>query len=326
MTNKEIKQRTTALKGNGVFPWHGEKCFHVAVVGTMSSGKSTLIDALLGTDCMPSANLACTAKIISVCRRGDMKTIVGFTVSKDERMSMPEQATRKQINDWNQDEKVQRIVLYGKAMRGRPKIPLVVFHDTPGTNDAKHPVHLEQVLTFLQQNPMDMILFVIDGKYSGTDSQQKLAIKIRENITGDVNANILFLFNKLNCYDLETEKEDIEKDLQDARRDMESAGYIKPIVLPVSAKAARLFHAFLMGWKLSKQEETDYEILSQSFGAKGWNLPIYFPSNLNRNPKKSRLLALGKDSNGINLRAAIQRTGLPALQDILNQIIIQRGR
>ena len=61
MVNKAIKQQNTSMNNEGFLPWEGKRCFHVAVVGTMSSGKSTLIDALLGTDCMPSGNMACTA-------------------------------------------------------------------------------------------------------------------------------------------------------------------------------------------------------------------------------------------------------------------------
>lgn len=40
------------------------KLFPMLVVATMSSGKSTLINALLGQQILPSKNAACTAKCI----------------------------------------------------------------------------------------------------------------------------------------------------------------------------------------------------------------------------------------------------------------------
>lgn len=40
--------------------------FEIAVIATVSSGKSTLINALLGQELMPSKNAACTATIVSI--------------------------------------------------------------------------------------------------------------------------------------------------------------------------------------------------------------------------------------------------------------------
>ena len=42
------------------------KVFPMAVIATMSSGKSTLINALIGKEILPSANAACTALNLSL--------------------------------------------------------------------------------------------------------------------------------------------------------------------------------------------------------------------------------------------------------------------
>ena len=43
-----------------------KKIFPMLVIATMSSGKSTLINALLGQQILPSKNEACTAKTYSI--------------------------------------------------------------------------------------------------------------------------------------------------------------------------------------------------------------------------------------------------------------------
>ena len=50
----------------------------VVVVATMSSGKSTLINAFLGKKLMPSKNEACTAKIIRIKNDSKQKEFVNF--------------------------------------------------------------------------------------------------------------------------------------------------------------------------------------------------------------------------------------------------------
>ena len=47
----------------------------VLVVSTMSSGKSTLINALIGQDLFPSRNDACTAKIIKYIKNNRLKSV-----------------------------------------------------------------------------------------------------------------------------------------------------------------------------------------------------------------------------------------------------------
>ena len=319
MTNKEIKQRTTALKGNGVFPWHGEKCFHVAVVGTMSSGKSTLIDALLGTDCMPSANLACTSKIVSVCQKGDMKNLIGITVSKDGIVSHPMQAMKDSIKEWNQDDGIRRIILSGMPRRWRRgNSPLLVVHDTPGANDSRHPeLDDEYILEFLQRNSVNLIMYVIDGQYNGTTDQKGLISKIWKKCK---NVDILFVINKLDEFD--TEKEDIHESLKNAVQDIETIGFANPVVIPISAKVAQLSQLVLEGKAITASERIFLNKAIQTFDDLTW----FFPSTLRRHRRGRRLLALGRDAEEISLRGMMRKAGLTALRAIIQKKSMLQGR
>ena len=313
MVNKTIKQQNTSMNDEGFLPWEGKRCFHVAVVGTMSSGKSTLIDALLGTDCMPNANLACTAKIISVCQSGDMKKIVGFTVSRNEKSSPLERATRERMDEWNKDNEIERIVLCGKAMRGRPKFPLLVLHDTPGTNDAFRREHLEHVVSFLKSCPVDLVLFVINANHNGTDDQKILASNIYNTVVASRKVPVFFVINKLDDFD--TEKENLQDTLDQAAQDMKDVGFENPVVLPMSAKAARVFQLALEGKHLSASER---RVLNNPlFVSDEGDFRCLISPSLQKYRKKRRSLAFGRNVEEIALRTAIQRTGLTMLQDTI---------
>lgn len=49
------------------------RVYPTLVVSTMSSGKSTLINALVGTELLPSMNRACTARAVAIMDN-DLKT------------------------------------------------------------------------------------------------------------------------------------------------------------------------------------------------------------------------------------------------------------
>ena len=58
------------------------KPFNIAVCAPMSAGKSTLVNALLGSDVLPSMNEATTAKITSVYDKDGLTKIRGFRQKK----------------------------------------------------------------------------------------------------------------------------------------------------------------------------------------------------------------------------------------------------
>ena len=50
--------------------------YNVAVCATMSAGKSTFINAMLGSDYIPSKNEACTAKITTIRDNDNLNKIM----------------------------------------------------------------------------------------------------------------------------------------------------------------------------------------------------------------------------------------------------------
>src|SRR5699024_7374310 len=90
---------------NSVFP--------INVIATMSSGKSTLINALLGKKLMPSKNEACTATITEILDNG--AEVVEAVVYDQENKVLREvsELTYDIMNELNDDSDVYKIVAEG---------------------------------------------------------------------------------------------------------------------------------------------------------------------------------------------------------------------
>ena len=58
--------------------------FTVAVIATMSSGKSTILNALLGYELLPSKNEACTAKTFKIKDVDGLAQFIGRTKDVEE--------------------------------------------------------------------------------------------------------------------------------------------------------------------------------------------------------------------------------------------------
>ena len=59
---KEVKNKIIKNKSIETVDLDMDSVFPVTILGTMSSGKSTLINALLGEEILPNKNMACSAK------------------------------------------------------------------------------------------------------------------------------------------------------------------------------------------------------------------------------------------------------------------------
>lgn len=222
-----------------------DRDFDVYVVATMSSGKSTLINAMLGRDLLPAANEATTATIVTIAddesigerfeavRRGEGAQI----------LDRLENATYDDIERWNKEKDTHQIEIAGniKGVRERDHVRLVLT-DTPGPNNSQDDRHQIKTMSFIQdsvRNPL--ILYVLNGTQLGTNDDRHLL-----GLVADVMARggkqskdrFVFVVNKMDDFD--PEKEDIPSVLNRVRSYLSENGIHKPVVYPISANLTRL--------------------------------------------------------------------------------------
>lgn len=292
-----------------------EQPFNACVVATMSSGKSTLINAMLGCDLLPSANEATTATITRII---DNKALYGrFSARRfddtgtqiDEAESI-DLATMKR---WNTMSESRRIDIEGAIMgvHARERFGFVLT-DTPGPNNSRDEKHQRTTLGYIQdQRHNPFILYVLNGTQPGvSDDAMLLQLVARQMANAGLQSKDRFIFivNKMDEFD--PEKEDVAKAVADARQYLEKLGIPRPRVFPISAQLARLLRVPDDGH--SAKEKVFLAGARQLFQAgSAMDMQQYTPLN-------DRLREVSRSRAGDEL---LRMSGLPAVETAIDDYI-----
>lgn len=216
-----------------------------AVCATMGAGKSTFINALLGSDVLPARCEVTTAKITSVYDRDGETRIRGFAQLKRGFDGDCADVSLKQLNTWNDNKNVSRVFLQGDFDGIRNNGMVVAIHDTPGANNSLDPTHHKTTIGFLAQNRMDLLIFILNAEQPRTTDEFALLNEIMKKVVKPHGTRILFVLNKADSID--PEKESLQKALDDYRDFLSRLGYKEPIILPAASKSARLLKLVKLG-------------------------------------------------------------------------------
>ncbi|WP_278404712.1 dynamin family protein [Pseudoalteromonas ruthenica] len=220
--------------------------FDAYVVATMSSGKSTFINAMLGKDLLPAANEATTATIAHIFdekNQGDAFYGERFDSNGNliEHNDTVDLATMKA---WNADNETKTIELKGniRAIKENNNVRLVLT-DTPGPNNSQDPEHQRTTLGFIQDSKRNpLIIYVLNATQLGTNDDAQLLRLVADTMSkGGKQSKDRFLFvvNKMDMFDPDR-GENIEEALNRVKSYLEENGIHDPNLYPVSARMAYL--------------------------------------------------------------------------------------
>lgn len=238
--------------------YQNQKIFNIAVCATMSAGKSTFVNALLGNDYLPARNEATTAKITSVYDNDVQQKMIGFASDNEQRkiFEISGDINREKIDDWNLNPKVEHIYLQSDLDSISSSKVVCAIHDTPGTNNSENSNHKKITMDFLESQKLDMIIFVANATQLKTTDEKKLLSEIYENVVSKKNIPVLFVLNKADRFD--SEKENLSEIISEYSKYIEEIGFKNCEILPVSASSARLFKMALKGrGKFFTEDECD---------------------------------------------------------------------
>jgi small GTP-binding protein len=231
----------------------------ILVIGTMSSGKSTLINALAGNDLLPSRNRACTAKEVAILVNDWKLQFAIHKIDSNGKYSLVEKATPKDISDFNQANDITEMIIEGaiKGIKSHKKLLLII--DTPGVN-SMNPVHekvtKEVVDEYLDECLEGLILYVINAQQIAVYDDNVFLTYIAGRLKKNSDFNIIFVINKMDSIDLAREKQ--EELLADCKKYIQERGIVNPVLIPVSAGSALLFRKVLNEEDISEFEEENF--------------------------------------------------------------------
>ncbi|WP_336194150.1 dynamin family protein [Providencia stuartii] len=310
--NEYIENNESVSKG---FQEAFNRDFNLYVVATMSSGKSTLINAMLGQDLLPAANEATTATIAQIT---DDKTVgsqfMGRRIDADSSVSEEVEVTSELLKEWNMLSNTRQIDLRGDivSMQERENVRLVLT-DTPGPNNSQDEDHERVTMSFIQdsyRNPL--ILYVLNASQLGINDDQNLLRLVAQTMArGGKQSKDRFIFavNKMDNFDPEN-GENVSAALERVKAYLENNGVPNPQVYPISANLTRLLRK--NPDDLTRKERGDLNTMTELFLEEAsMNLPSYMPLT----SRVSRALEERKISN------VERRSGLPAVEVMIDEYI-----
>lgn len=235
-----------------------KKDIKIAVVATMSSGKSTLINALLGQELLPSKNEACTAKISKIANNNMLKEFQCECLDKNRNVIYKEKSVSyEDLEKYNEDEKVVYLNIEGPIdyiFEGESRLILI---DTPGPNNSRDIKHGEITYKILNDKDFEKIIYVMNATQFGINDDSNFLRKISHLMIKEnekLKDKFLFVVNK--CDELDIEKEEtIDKLLEMVKEYLLNFEIKNPNIIFTSAQMAKLIRIDKLGKKLSRKEK-----------------------------------------------------------------------
>lgn len=307
--------------------------FKVCVIATMSSGKSTLINALLGRDLLPSNTAACTATITTIRDHELMKSFEVKCLDEEGKLvTERKNVTLKELEKFNADTEIKQIDLIG-PIPGIESAKMSLFLvDTPGTNNSTNDDHEKLTDEIIRSGENTMIIYVINPttvETKDSDGLLKSIANIMKNEGKQAEDRFLFVINKCDNLDPEDEDDTVENVIQTTTDYLSDKGIHYPNLFPVTAEIAKLIRMDKRGEKLTRKDKNEVS-----------NWINYFESDDSEDHEFQRLLSFEKFAslspegrenikvrleearkNGDLESEALIHTGVPALEETVEEYL-----
>lgn len=278
---------------------------NITFTATMSAGKSTLINAIIGQELSYAKKAACTAtvmKFISAPIVGCLSNV--FSENENNTCLKPDEVrklTKKRETPCD-------IVCHFDSVLSKHKITLI---DTPGVNSSQNPEHKKITRKELTGEETDLLVYVIPVENYGSEGDYLHLSYIKKKVQYN---NIVFAVNMMDTCDFEDDS--VQEIVSDIKEHLIGIGYENPIVCPMSAKAGMLIKQALSGNKLLKNDKNRCETFVNIFTGEDLCLGKYYPSTVELKISNTKdLQNVGIDVEKI--KNAYINTGLPGFEKLL---------
>lgn len=215
------------------------KEFEVNVVATMSAGKSTLINALLGQKLMPAKQEACTATITKIKDNDSDHFMAKVYDANDNLIKVQPELSLEIMNDLNSNPQVSRIEVEGNIPFVTADDVALVLVDTPGPNNSRDPEHRAATVRMLKESSKAVVLYILNATQLAVNDDYSLLNYVAESMrVGGKQSRDRFIFvvNKLD--EFKKKEDNIEAALKKVRDYLHDNGIENPNIYPASALTA----------------------------------------------------------------------------------------
>lgn len=299
--------------------------FEIAVTATMSSGKSTLINSMLGKELLPARNEATTATIARIHDDDNATDFWGEAFDKEENQigGKYDPLTSEEMETLNNNPDVSGIEIHGNIVGISSQNMKLVLIDTPGPNNSQNADHAKRTYEIIKDSKYKpMVLYILNATQLETNDDNSMLKNIADAMSENgrqASDRFIFVLNKADQFD--PEKESVEKKIEDTKAYLEKHGIKNPKVFPCSAYLAKLIRQSQSGAEFTRKQKVD---LQGNIGLFIDDEKLHFsdmaPVSKNVRTNLANALAKAKSTNDERAEALIH-SGVPAVEGAISEYL-----
>jgi predicted GTPase len=293
--------------------------FEVNVVATMSSGKSTLINALLGKKLMPAKQEACTA-VITRIKDNDKDGYRAEAYDDDGNLiETHEDLTYKVMKRLNENENISTIAVEGDIPFVTADDVSLVLVDTPGPNNSRNINHARATMRMIDNSSKPLVLYILNATQLAVNDDNALLNSVADSMSvkgKQSKDRFIFVVNKMDEYSREDDS--VESALEKTRKYLEDKGIYNPTIFPAAALPALDIRTF------DEADEFTRGDILQSVRKLNGIEKLHFDEKAPLTPSLkgeiSRRLAEAKENGNANEEALVH-TGIIGIEIAIKQYV-----
>ncbi len=217
----------------------------IMITATMSAGKSTFINALVGKYICLSQNMACTSKIHCIVNKSFED---GLFAEYDHDLVLT--AGKEELLNNNELNSSDKIVVSTSFIGGLSNQRLIV-NDSPGVNYSGDAEHKQITDRLIKAKNYHFLIYIMNATQLSTNDESEHLDYVKKSIG---RTPVLFVINKIDS--LNVDEEDVTSIINRQAEVLKKKGFKDPLICPVSARAGYLAKRFQVE-KLSKADERE---------------------------------------------------------------------
>lgn len=300
-----------------VFDINSNEIIPVCVVSTMSSGKSTFLNAILSEEILPEKNEACTARALAVINIPGNLNTKAYIKKNDGNKYAVDIINADTVSNINADEDVTDVLIVKNITTLINTDKSIVLVDTPGVNNSGDVRHGERTKEVLEQLNIGVIVYILNATQLATNDDEILLEMVIDYVKKKGNIKIIFVLNKIDM--LDEEKESISDTIKNATSYIKEHGIEEFDIFPLSALSAKTLRLKLNSKSLTKTQERHVSQNYHEYMDNGKSILQYIDL-YNEMGKK---YYIGDECiTEYQLRRAIDNTGIVEIERKIQEILI----
>lgn len=300
------------------------RIYPIFVVSTMSSGKSTLINALAGRNILPSQNRVCTARTLGILDNDRMDGFMAHIVTKDGKYIKEKTIEKNTVISFNDTDDISELILEGQIEGIKNSKKSMFLIDTPGVNNSADSSHEDITKDVIEKFDEGLVLYVINAHQIGTYDDSIFLDWIADKIKRNPALNIIFAVNKMDLID--PEKESPGELISNCKKYIEDKGISNPTIIPVSSSYALLFKKALQGTELTEFEENEFFRGFKRFRSNCKLSLVDYMETIHTGDLSLTCDIDGEKFTRASIFAALYNTGIPSLENIIERILVKASK